>query len=149
MNTIYELTSVDSVTAGDLIPIFQLKNSDSRRVTVAVLVDYIATQGFGDTFYTKAEVDALLANISPASAVESNANITGLVGGTASDLDAVPTVSLTVGKTFILPSLSIGANVRSKTWTLVAGTEATDLSRGRVRPIDYAATTNEKYFQSL
>lgn len=92
----------------------------------------------------KAGIRDALGVSSSRSTVESNVLITGLVGGTATDLDSTATINLSPGKTFILPSLVIGANIVSKTWCVISGTSATDLPNGIVRPVDYAPGTNEK-----
>lgn len=49
--------------------------------------------GWSDGFYTREQVDAAIA----ARSVAYNAGLRGLVGGTASDLDAVPTATLSTG----------------------------------------------------
>lgn len=65
---------------------------------------------------------------------------TGLVGGTASDLDSIATTALTAGQ--VAQFVYIG-NVM-QVWLLEASTAATDVNAGRVRPVDYASSTNEK-----
>jgi hypothetical protein len=73
--------------------------------------------------------------------------ITGLTGGTATDLDGYTTTDVAAGFTaFILPT--IGGVVQPKTFRLIAGTTAenTDPTAGLlvVRPDDYHASTNAK-----
>jgi hypothetical protein len=73
--------------------------------------------------------------------------ITGLTGGTATDLDGYATTDVAAGFTaLILPT--IGGIVQPKTFRLIAATTAenTDPTAGLlvVRPDDYHATTNAK-----
>lgn len=63
--------------------------------------------------------------------------ITGLTGGTATDLDSLPTV----GRVNVLVILN---RTELEFWVLTAGTAATNAANGIVRPIDYDGTTNQK-----
>ena len=73
-------------------------------------------------------------------------DITGLDGGTITDLDYIATVDLAVNYT-VLTGVTVGALVPGKTWALKAGTDASNPAGGIVRPLDYATTTNEKVWK--
>jgi hypothetical protein len=87
------------------------------------------------TYMTGAQVTAAIA----AASSGYNAAITSLVGGTASTLDSVATVPMTVGSIiqFWIPGEGL------QTYQLQAGTTATS-SPGIIRPVDYNASTNAK-----
>lgn len=70
-------------------------------------------------------------------------DITGLTGGTATDLDVIATTGLTVATTIVM---IVNASV-PEFWRLVSGTDAEDTAGGIVRPDDYATTTNEKVWK--
>lgn len=72
-------------------------------------------------------------------AVVDRTDITGLTGGTATDLDSITTTSITVPYPVLI--LRIG---NGEIWILESGTDAEDSANGIVRPDDYATTTNEK-----
>ena len=78
--------------------------------------------------------------------VNERLDITILVGGTLTDLDFIPTLNLSADYT-VLTGVTVGATVPGKIWALKAGTDASDPAGGIVRPIDYAATTNEKIWK--
>jgi len=69
------------------------------------------------------------------------ARITDYTGGTASALDAVETANLPLGTVLRI----ITANGESA-WRVEAGTAATDVASGIIRPLDYDAGTNAKNF---
>ena len=68
-------------------------------------------------------------------------DITALTGGTSTCLDSIPTVGLAL-RTLV----QLVIDDVQQTWLLKSGTTATDAANGRVRGIDYATTTNEKYW---
>jgi len=76
-------------------------------------------------------------------------DLTGLIGGTSTDLDSVETTALQAGWLFILPNVTIGASVPSRFWTLKAGTNTEDPALGIVLPDDYNALTNAKYWEAV
>lgn len=84
--------------------------------------------------------------ITSADVVNERIDITGLTGGTSTDLDSIATVDLAVNYTVLL-GVTIGASVPGKTWVLQSGTDAEDPANGIVRPDDYAASTNEKVWR--
>lgn len=67
--------------------------------------------------------------------------ITELTGGTSVDLDSIATADLPVRTLIHLVIDDV-----LQTWLLKSGTAATDAANGIVRGIDYATTTNEKYW---
>lgn len=69
--------------------------------------------------------------------------LTGLTGGTSTDLDSVVTVSRDVGE---LVDLTVGGVLR--VYELQAGTTA-ESSPNTIRPDDYASSTNEKIWTLL
>ncbi|MFZ2279312.1 MAG: hypothetical protein WAW39_16080 [Prosthecobacter sp.] len=78
--------------------------------------------------------------------------ITGLVGGTATDLDSLITSDVLPGfQTDVF--VAIGALNQLATFRLYEGTDATntdpDAGPVIVRPVDYATTTNEKVWKRL
>lgn len=66
--------------------------------------------------------------------------ITALTGGTASDMDSIPTAALPV-RTLI----QVVIGLQLMTWILQAGTDAPD-GEGIVRGTDYASPANEKFW---
>lgn len=72
-------------------------------------------------------------------------DITALTGGTATDFDSVVTATgMATDTTFFL----IIGGVQQY-WRLIAGTDATDIDAGFVRPLDYHGTTNARVWQRL
>lgn len=69
--------------------------------------------------------------------------VTGLTGGTATDLDAVATTALTPPR---LVAVVVGDALRI--FRLSTGTDAED-GDATIRPDDYATTTNEKVWKSV
>ncbi len=76
--------------------------------------------------------------------IQFNPSLTGLTGGTASELDSLSTVSRTVGETFAM--LDADASNALRIYELASGTDA-ESSPDVIRPDDYAASTNEKVFK--
>lgn len=70
-------------------------------------------------------------------------SLTGLTGGTSTDLDSVETVSRSVGE---VVDLTVGNDLRI--YELQSGTTA-ESSPETIRPDDYAASTNEKIWTLL
>jgi hypothetical protein len=70
-------------------------------------------------------------------------DITGLTGGTATDLDGIVTLGATVPQVVMLV---IGG--AAKLYRLAAGTTA-EASPGIIRPDDYASSTNEKIWTQI
>lgn len=70
-------------------------------------------------------------------------SLTGLTGGTSTDLDSVATVSRSIGE---VVDLTVGNDLRI--YELQSGTTA-ESSPGTIRPDDYAASTNEKIWTLL
>ena len=70
-------------------------------------------------------------------------DITGLTGGTATDLDSIATTALTAGTAVVMCYIT-GQGVSF--YALVSGTDA-ESSPNIIRPDDYAATTNEKVWK--
>lgn len=70
-------------------------------------------------------------------------SLTGMTGGTATDLDSIATVSTAVGGLYKLVDAATGY---ARTYELVAGTDA-ESAPSVIRPDDYAATTNEKVYK--
>lgn len=72
-------------------------------------------------------------------------DVVGLVGGTGSDLDSIPTTTLDLGVSVAL--LDEGASPDAlRFYRLEASDDATD-APGVIRPTDYEATTNEKVWR--
>jgi hypothetical protein len=82
-----------------------------------------------------------------ASAAEYLATTTSKIGGTAADLDAVPTVAVTVGKLVQFVDQDASPNVL-RTYRLDAGTTA-ESSPNVIRPDDYNGTTNAKIWNLI
>ena len=82
-----------------------------------------------------------------ASAAEYLATTTSKTGGTAADLDAVPTVAVTVGKLVQFVDQDDSPNVL-RTYRLISGTTA-ESSPTVIRPDDYNASTNAKVWQQV
>ncbi len=76
-----------------------------------------------------------------ASGIEWLPTVTSKTGGTSADLDAVPTVGVTVGKIVMFADADSSNILRY--YQLTAGTTA-ESSPTVIRPDDYATTTNEK-----
>src|SRR5690606_36845298 len=91
------------------------------------------------TLRDQTDLQAELDNIAAGAGVLSRGDITGLTGGTSTDLDSITTASLNVGTTSVLINVHGG-----QVWNLQSGTDAEDAAGGVVRPDDYATTTNEK-----
>ena len=72
-------------------------------------------------------------------------DITSLTGGTATALDGQATENILGDNTVYF--LIIGAV--QQYWRLVPGTQTTSVPDGFVRPLDYAASTNERVWQRL
>ncbi len=79
--------------------------------------------------------------------VNERLDITGLDGGTITDLNYLATVDLDTNYT-VLTGVEVGPTVPGKTWTLKAGTDANDPAGGVVRPLDFNATTNAKVWKA-
>ena len=82
-----------------------------------------------------------------ASAAEYLATTTSKIGGTAADLDAIPTVAVTVGKLVQFVDQDDSPNVL-RTYRLITGTTA-ESSPTVIRPDDYNASTNTKIWQQV
>ena len=82
-----------------------------------------------------------------ASAAEYLATTTSKIGGTAADLDAIPTVAVTVGKLVQFVDQDASPNVL-RTYRLITGTTA-ESSPTVIRPDDYNASTNTKIWQQV
>jgi hypothetical protein len=67
--------------------------------------------------------------------------ITGLTGGGSTKLDGIATVGVAARK---LVEIYVDGTLQK--WILVEGTETTDTAAGRVRPTDYNASTNAKFW---
>jgi hypothetical protein len=80
-----------------------------------------------------------------ASAIEYLPTVTSLTGGTSADLDAVPTVAVTVGKVIGIIDADASPDAL-RVYRLEAGTTA-ESSPDVIRPDDYATTTNEKVWK--
>lgn len=78
--------------------------------------------------------------------VNERLDITGLDGGTVTDLNYIATVDLDTNYT-VLTGVTVGVNAPGKTWTLKAGTDANNPAGGVVRPLDFNATTNAKVWK--
>jgi hypothetical protein len=70
------------------------------------------------------------------------AEITGLTGGGATNLDGLVTVG--VPARTLVEIYPTGGPLQK--WLLTAGTETEDTTAGRVRPDDYNTDTNAKYW---
>lgn len=79
------------------------------------------------------------------SGIEWYPTVTSLTGGTAADLDAVPTVALAAGKIVAFLDTDPATDV-VRYYLLAAGTDA-ESSPTIIRPDDYATTTNEKVWK--
>jgi hypothetical protein len=82
-----------------------------------------------------------------ASAAEYLPTTTSKIGGTAADLDAVPTVAVTVGKLVQFVDQDESPSVL-RTYRLITGTTA-ESSPTVIRPDDYNASTNTKIWQQV
>ena len=78
--------------------------------------------------------------------VNQRLDITGLDGGTVTDLNFLATVELETNYTALL-GVTVGANVPGKTWSLQDGTDANNPAGGVVRPLDFDASTNAKVWK--
>ena len=70
-------------------------------------------------------------------------SITRLVGGTATDLDALPTVGLDLGY-IILLLVTVGGELA---WVPLVLTEGSAITGGDVQPLDHDPVTNDKYWR--
>lgn len=104
-----------------------VRKSDDAKIT---LVRSVATGS--ESAATDATASVALATLT---------SITALTGGTATCLDAVATVGVTAGRLITLVISDV-----LQIWQLKAGTEAEDESAGIIRPDDYNASTNAKYW---
>jgi len=82
-----------------------------------------------------------------ASAAEYLATTTSKIGGTAADLDAVPTVSMTVGKLVQFVDQDTSPNCL-RSYLLISGTTAESVP-AYIRPDDFSASTNAKVWQQV
>lgn len=100
----------------------------------------LTNQNFEELFNITSGNSADILSISVSD--QSRVTITGLTGGTASDLDGVTTVGVDVNlvREVLLPGPSLSRYI------LVAGTDA-ESSPDVIRPDDYAASTNEKVWK--
>ena len=85
------------------------------------------------SFYTKVETNAKF--------VQNQSSLTGLTGGTATDLDSLTTSGIAVG-----PIVAVVLSDVLSYYQLQTGTDA-ESSPDIIRPDDYAASTNEKIWQ--
>jgi hypothetical protein len=99
--------------------------------------------GGGAVDSVNSQTGAVVLGHADVGAVADRTDITGLTGGTATDLDSIETVGITVPYTVMI--LRNGA---VEFFTLVEGTDAEDEAGGIVRPDDYATTTNEKVWKA-
>jgi len=74
-------------------------------------------------------------------------SLTGLTGGTATDLDSLTTTGTSAYPVGTIVVLSYSDTAQQ--WKLRAGTEAEAETGGIVRPDDYATTTNEKVWVQI
>lgn len=132
----------------------------SQRVYAQAWVDAISAKNMGVTNHFTFSITAVNpteATLSPLALMDARyvANlpaITGLTGGTASDLDGLITVDVAAGfQTDVFAA--IGALNQKATFRLYAGTDATntdpDAGPVIVRPVDYHASTNAKVWKRL
>lgn len=75
-------------------------------------------------------------------------DITGLTGGTATDLDSLPTTDVAVGRIVTLV-INNGTFDEIQNWMLYTGTDAEAESDGIVRPDDFHTSTNAKVWKRL
>lgn len=87
--------------------------------------------------YTSSEVDALI--------IHHEKSLSSLTGGSASDLDAIQTTSITTERAVFFYDAD---NSEYVIYVLKAGTEA-ESSPDIIRPDDFAASTNEKYWKRV
>ena len=83
------------------------------------------------------------------SSVSVSFEITGTLGGTSSDLDAIDTTVIPVNSLFKFPNMVYGADAIAREYMLVAGTDAEDAPNGIVRPDDYTPGNNEKVWKAV
>lgn len=107
-----------------------VRKSDDAQIT---LVRSIATGS--ESAATDATASVALATLT---------SITALTGGTATCLDAVATVGVTVGRIIAITISDV-----FQIWKLKAGTEAENEASGIIRPDDYNASTNAKYWLQI
>lgn len=145
-------SAASNLAGGKYWMVLTATTTDAKNLSIGWGVFEVAQDGSGPTapvtplgpsYYTQTQVDNLMVNT-----VRTNLNITGLTGGAGTDLDNVATATLQPGFAYILPSVTIGANVVAKIWVLTAGTDAENPANGIIRPDDYAAATNEKVWKA-
>jgi hypothetical protein len=91
----------------------------------------------GDPYDNAALAAALTAITAGGGSVLSRTDITGLTGGTATDLDSIATATLASdGTTSVLINVTA---LGMQLWTLQAGVDAENAAGGIVRPDDYGA----------
>ncbi|MFZ4597826.1 MAG: hypothetical protein ACOYNN_04200 [Terrimicrobiaceae bacterium] len=74
-------------------------------------------------------------------------DITNETGGTATDLDGIPTTSINLSTFPLLYLVCTGTSGAIQGWQLTSGTDAENVANGIVRPDDYNASTNAKVWK--
>ena len=126
-----------------------ITNEENESLTMEVEV--IATGSSTQTYTTTASIDSDIitqtSQPSPPTTTYSQyfmrveTGVTGLQGGGSSKLDGLVTANGTYPVGIVVFILISGV---PQMWQLTAGTQATNLGNGILRPVDYATTTNEK-----
>jgi hypothetical protein len=114
-------------------------------------VEVIATGNSTQTYQTSASIgtDIITQSSQPSPPTTTfsqyymrvETGLAGLQGGTSSNLDGLVTANGTYPVGICVFFIENGLPT---IWQLTSGTQATDLGNGILRPLDYAATTNEK-----
>jgi len=126
-----------------------ITNEENESLTMEVEV--IATGSSTQTYTTPASIasDIITQTSQPSPPTTTysqyfmrvETGVTGLQGGGSSNLDGLVTANGTYPVGIVVFILISGV---PQMWQLTAGTQATNLGNGILRPVDYATTTNEK-----
>lgn len=116
MTTINQLSSLDTISGGDQLPVYSANNGDARKASISLLLAYIAAN-LGD-----ASADSLTASmfvsITPVSVANLPAAATAGAGARATVTDATQTLTAGIGATVTgggantVPVFCDGANWR-------------------------------------
>ncbi len=97
MTTINQLSSLDAVSGGDLLPVFSTGNGDARKASISLLLAYIAAN------LGNAAADSLTAslfiNVTPVAVASLPAAATAGAGARASVNNATQTLTAGIGAT--------------------------------------------------
>ncbi len=95
MTTINQLSSMDSVSGGDLLPVFSTSNGDARKASISLLLAYIAAN-LGEAEATSLTAESFL-KVAPVAVASLPAAAVAGAGARASVSDATQTLTAGIG----------------------------------------------------